>query len=104
MDDIADLGAPRAGRTAGGAPHRKPDTMFPHTPAATAALSVATRFYSPALLNHRIRSYLCVTMSGATHRIASDDELLYVSALLHDIGLTDVFDSHRVPFEEAGAT
>jgi hypothetical protein len=39
---------------------------------------------------------------GAAHGIAFDDELYYVSALLHDIGLTDPFDSHKVPFEAAG--
>jgi hypothetical protein len=39
---------------------------------------------------------------ASAHGIGYDDELLYVSALLHDIGLTDAFDSHRVPFEEAG--
>jgi hypothetical protein len=76
--------------------------MFPQTPAATAALSVATRFYSPALLNHCIRSYLWGTMYAAAHKIAFDDELYYVSALLHDVGLTEPFDSHRLAFEEAG--
>lgn len=85
MEDIADMG-----------------TMLPQTPAATAALSVATRFYSPALLNHCIRSYLWGEIYGATHGIAFDRELLYVSAMLHDIGLTDAFDSHRLAFEEAG--
>jgi hypothetical protein len=84
--------------------HRWANThpMFPQTPAATAALSVATHFYSPALLNHCIRSYLWGTMYAAAHRIAFDDELYYVSALLHDIGLTEPFDSHRLAFEEAG--
>jgi hypothetical protein len=38
--------------------------MFPVTPAAEAARSVATRFYSPALLNHTIRSYLWGAMYG----------------------------------------
>jgi len=76
--------------------------MFPQTPAATAALSVAARFYPPALLNHCVRSYLWGTTYASTHGIAFDDELYYVSALLHDIGLTDPFDSHRLPFEEAG--
>ena len=76
--------------------------MFPQTPAAAAALSVATRFYSPALLNHCVRSYLWGAMYGTAHGIAFDDELYYVSALLHDIGLTEPFDSHRLPFEEAG--
>ncbi|MFV8166210.1 HD domain-containing protein [Mycobacterium sp. 134] len=78
------------------------DETAPQTPAATAALAVATRFYSPALLNHCIRSYLWGATYAAAHGIAFDDELYYVSALLHDIGLTDPFDSHRVSFEEAG--
>jgi hypothetical protein len=76
--------------------------LFPQTPAATAALSVATRFYSPALLNHCVRSYLWGATYGATHGIAFDDELYYVSAMLHDIALTDPFDSHKIAFEEAG--
>jgi hypothetical protein len=76
--------------------------MFPVTPAARAALSVATRFCSPALLNHSIRSYLWGAMYGTAHGIAFDDELYYVAALLHDIGLTEPFDSHRLPFEAAG--
>ncbi len=76
--------------------------MSPQTPAAAAALSVASRYYSPALLNHCVRSYLWATTYAAAHGITFDDELLYVSSLLHDIGLTDAFDSHRLPFEEAG--
>ncbi|MDV3127406.1 cyanamide hydratase [Mycobacterium sp. 21AC1] len=79
-----------------------PMTTFPQTQAATAALAVAARFYSPALLNHCKRSYLWGAMYAAAHGIAFDDELYYVSALLHDIALTDPFDSHRLPFEEAG--
>ena len=76
--------------------------MFPQTPAAAAALSVATRFCSPALLNHCVRSYLWGVMYGRAHGIAFDDELYYVAALLHDIGLTAPFDSHRLAFEDAG--
>ena len=75
---------------------------FPQTPAATAALVVATRFCSPALLNHCVRSYLWGTTYAASHGIAVDDELFYVSAMLHDMALTDSFDSHRVSFEQAG--
>jgi hypothetical protein len=76
--------------------------MTPETPAAVAALSVATRHYSPALLNHCVRSYHWGVMYAAAHGIAFDDELYYVSALLHDIGLTEAFDNHRLPFENAG--
>ena len=77
-------------------------TDIPQTAAATAAHSVAARFYSPALLNHCVRSYRWAALYGAAHGIAFDDELLYVSAMLHDIALTEAFDSHRMPFEEAG--
>ena len=76
--------------------------MFPESPAAAAALSVATRFHSPALLNHSIRSYLWGAMYGAAHGIAFDDELFYVSALLHDIGLAGAFDNDKLAFEVAG--
>ena len=31
-----------------------------------------------------------------------DDELLYVAAVLHDLGLVAPFDSHRIEFEHAG--
>jgi HD superfamily phosphodiesterase len=76
--------------------------MFPATDAAKAALMVANRFYSPALLNHCLRSYLWGANYAAAHGIDFDDELYYVSALLHDIGLTEPFDSHRLAFENAG--
>lgn len=76
--------------------------MLPRAPTAGAALGVATRFFSPTLLNHSIRCYLWGAMYGAAHQIAFDDELFYVSALLHDIGLTEAFDNHWRPFEEAG--
>jgi cyanamide hydratase family protein with HD domain len=76
--------------------------QFPQTQAATAALAVASRFYSPALLNHCVRSYLWGAKYAAAHDIAFDDELYYVSAILHDIGLTESFDSHTLAFEVAG--
>ncbi len=95
MNGIADEGAPGPGLVPA-------DGMLPRTSAATAALSVATRFYSHALLNHCVRTYLWGALYASAHGIAFDDELLCVSALLHDIGLTDTFDSHRLPFEEAG--
>lgn len=76
--------------------------MFPSTPAATAAVSVATRFYTPALFNHCARSYVWGMKYAAAHDITFDDELYFVAAMLHDLALTDPFDSHRIAFEEAG--
>jgi hypothetical protein len=74
----------------------------PDTAAAQAALEVATAYCGPALLNHCHRSYIWAASYGLRQGIAFDAELLYVSALLHDIGLVPEFDSHTRPFEEAG--
>ncbi|GAB4051424.1 HD domain-containing protein [Catellatospora paridis] len=72
------------------------------TPAAQAAVDIATRYCSPALLNHSIRAYLWGASYAAAHGIGFDEELYFVSAMLHDLGLTTPFDSHTMPFEEAG--
>jgi len=76
--------------------------MPPSTPATAAAVAVATRFYTPALFNHCVRAYVWGASYAAAHGITFDDELYFVSAMLHDLALTDPFDSHRVAFEEAG--
>ncbi|WP_238008394.1 HD domain-containing protein [Dactylosporangium sp. AC04546] len=76
--------------------------MLPETPAVAAALSVAERHFSPALLNHSVRTYAWAAMYRQAHGIACDEELLCVGSLLHDIALTPSFDSHTVAFEEAG--
>jgi hypothetical protein len=78
------------------------DIPQPENPTARAALGVATAYCSPALVNHCLRSYVWGASYGMTYGIDFDVELLYVSALLHDIGLVKEFDSHTVPFEEAG--
>ncbi|MFI1253276.1 HD domain-containing protein [Streptomyces netropsis] len=78
------------------------ELVIPESSACSAALEVATAYCSPALLNHSIRSYLWAAAHAKESGIAFDAELLYVSALLHDLGLVKEFDSHTVPFEEAG--
>ena len=74
----------------------------PTSTAARAALAVAGEYCSPALLNHSVRSYLWGAALGVSAGLEFDAELLYVSALLHDLGLVEAFDNHRLPFEEAG--
>ncbi|MEV6861052.1 HD domain-containing protein [Streptosporangium subroseum] len=81
---------------------RLADIVIPDTSAARGALEVATAYCSPALLNHSVRAYLWAAAYGAMNDISFDAELLYVSSMLHDIGLVKEFDSHTVPFEEAG--
>jgi hypothetical protein len=81
---------------------RLADVTLPRSQAADRALEVVTAFSSPALVNHCRRSYLWAAAYGDAHSLAYDAELLYVAAMLHDIGLTPSFDNHAVPFETAG--
>ncbi len=74
----------------------------PESSTARAALEIATVYCSPALVNHCLRSYVWAAAYGTSNGIEFDVELLYVSAMLHDIGLVKEFDNHTVPFEEAG--
>ena len=78
------------------------DLEIPETPACRAALEIATAYCSPALLNHSVRAYLWAAGYGLAQGIAFDAELLYVSAMLHDLSLVKEFDNHTLPFEEAG--
>ncbi len=75
---------------------------LPDTGATNAALEVSSKYCSPALFNHSVRSYLWSRSYATADGIDFDAELLGVAALLHDIGLTEVFDSHTVAFEESG--
>jgi hypothetical protein len=78
------------------------ELVVPETAAAAAALEVASAYEPVALLNHSLRAYVWAAAHGTTRAIGFDPELLYVAALLHDLGLVPAFDSHAVPFEEAG--
>lgn len=81
---------------------RLEEIAWPDTPAAVAAREVATAYCSPALANHCSRSYVWAASYAALHAVPYDAELLYVAAMLHDVGLVKEFDSHEVPFEDAG--
>ena len=78
------------------------DVRVPETAAARRAVDVVTRFASPALVNHSQRAYYWGASYGIAHGIDFDGELLFVSSMLHDIGLVRAFDNHSVPFEQAG--
>ncbi|MFJ7205215.1 HD domain-containing protein [Streptomyces sp. NPDC098789] len=69
---------------------------------AEAAREIAAEYADEALLNHSVRSYAFGARYAAEHGLAYDEELFYVASLLHDLGLTAPFDSHTLPFEEAG--
>lgn len=70
--------------------------------ACEGALRVCAEYADAALLNHSVRSYFFGAAYARERGIAFDAELLFVSAALHDLGLVPAFDSHTLPFEEAG--
>lgn len=78
------------------------ELSVPDSEATRASLQIAERYYSPALLNHCIRSYYFAAAAGLERKLPFDAELLYVGSMLHDLGLTEPFDSHSLPFEAAG--
>ncbi len=79
-----------------------PEIPRPDTRVAAAAHEVAAMYCTPAIVNHCLRSYVWGASYAAERDVRFDAELLYVSAMLHDIGLVAEFDSHTVPFEDAG--
>jgi hypothetical protein len=78
------------------------ELVFPSGPACVTATEVAAAYSSPSLLNHSMRVYAWAVALGAAHHVGFDPELLYVAAMLHDVGLAAEFDSHTKPFEVAG--
>ena len=75
----------------------------PRTQAATAATELAVSCHSAALANHLVRSWLWAEAFALLEdRRGVDHELLYVSALLHDIGLVPEYDNASLSYEEAG--
>jgi len=79
------------------------DELLPEPSAAVrGARDAAERYSSPSLFNHAARSYLWAASHGRAIGLEFDAELLYVAAILHDLGLTVAFDTHRTDFEEAG--
>lgn len=79
------------------------DFNAPDSASSTAALQLASDYHTPAMLNHVVRSWHWARAFALVEdRKVFDEELLYVAALLHDIGITTVFDNHSLAYEEAG--
>ncbi len=79
---------------------------LPETELAVETLRYVESLEPAFLLNHSIRSYLFARAIGEREGMRPgedyDDELLFVAALLHDVGLTDPANGHQ-RFEVDGA-
>ncbi|EPD83624.1 hypothetical protein HMPREF1529_03006 [Microbacterium sp. oral taxon 186 str. F0373] len=79
------------------------DFRAPDTLAARGALELARQYQSPALTAHALRSWIWAEAFARVDGIADvDHELLYVAAVLHDIGTVTAFDNHTISYEHAG--
>lgn len=58
---------------------------------------------SELLFRHSVRVYLWGALLGKRKGLKFDPELLYVAAMFHDIGLTDVYRESQLRFEVDGA-
>ena len=74
----------------------------PASAAATKARNLIESAAPPFLVNHSVRSYAWAVALAEHDRTEFDPEVLYIAALLHDVGLISRFDSGGC-FEEDGA-
>jgi len=72
------------------------------TPIVARAMDLARTHSEPFLFNHAVRSWLFAVRLGQLQDIPHDPEVVAVSSLLHDLGLTDSFTGPR-RFEIEGA-
>ena len=81
---------------------RLADIHVPTSLAAEHAAEAAAAWCSRSLMEHNHRAYLWAAARGAEMGLPFDEELLYVAAMFHDIGLVTAFDNATVSFDEAG--
>jgi hypothetical protein len=81
---------------------RLDDVPVPTSDVAMRAAEAAAAYCSPALANHNHRSYLWSAALGVQEGLAFDPELLYVAAMVHDLGLVTAYDNATLGFEVAG--
>ena len=82
---------------------RMTDFPQPDTSAARGALALATEYQSTAMTAHAVRSWLWAeAFAVVEERRNVDHELLYVAAILHDIGTVPEYDNQTMSYEHAG--
>ena len=81
------------------------DFTAPGSPTARAAYELAASCHTPALLHHVVRSWLWAEGFALVEgRPGADRELLYVAAVLHDLGLVPAYDNATLSYERPAGT
>ena len=76
---------------------------LPDTPLAQAATILVKSAMPPFLFNHCMRTYVFGALLAKRQNIRFDEEMIYVAAAMHDLGLVDAYASKDLPFEMDGA-
>ncbi|MFF2479756.1 HD domain-containing protein [Paenibacillus sp. NPDC058071] len=79
------------------------DIKIPDSKLAVEAAELLREHGDDLLWNHSNRVFLFAAMRGNLNHIKYDPELLYISSLFHDLGLTPAFRSADKRFEVDGA-
>src|SRR5262249_30034651 len=74
----------------------------PDTPLISQAIEFARERSEPYLFNHVMRSWLFAAIFAQRKQLAHDGEVLAVTTILHDLGLSEAFDG-PLRFEVEGA-
>jgi len=78
------------------------DFTLPDSELAQKATRLVAELSPPFLYHHCVRTYLFGDELGRREGFTYDRELLYLSAIMHDLGLTERFDGNQ-RFEVEGA-
>jgi hypothetical protein len=79
-----------------------PGVSIPDTPLITRAIEFVREGSEPYLFNHAMPSWLFAAIFAQRKQITHDQEVLAVTTILHEIGLTNAFDG-PLRFEVEGA-
>ena len=77
--------------------------VIPDSRLAREATELIRDTESELLFHHSTRVYLWGALLGKRKNLAFDEELLYVAAMFHDVGLTSVYRESQLRFEVDGA-
>src|SRR3954470_8905268 len=75
------------------------DLIIPDSVLAKEATEILREHSTDLLFNHSVRVYLFAAAQGRQQQLRFDEELLYVAAAFHDLGLIEKFSSQNERFE-----
>jgi hypothetical protein len=76
---------------------------IPDSALATQATELLLEHGTPFIYNHSMRVFLFSSLNGKRRNLKYDAELLYISSVFHDLGLTPHYSSPDKRFEVDGA-